>query len=508
MTAIDLAFALDRRRGASSRSRSLGAVLLLADLISISIATMLATEAVVGVQIAYVAVVLFCSILGGCYRQRLTSQFGQTLPRFAACQAIAAVLFGATGAIENATAFARGVLVGFALSTMARGVAIGVYRSVVRHVASPVVILGAGQIATRLASHLQARPEYGLDPAGFVDDGVDAEGLPLPLLGGSAELEQIVRDTRATAIIIAFGRTPEHEVVDVLRRCHELDVEVWVVPRFFELGVETEGASHVWGTPMAQLPRRALRGPSWRAKRVFDVVVSLTALVFTAPLLLLIGLAVKLTSKGPVLFSQERVGQRGQLFQMLKFRTMMVNEDSSTTWSVTEDERVTRVGRILRPTSLDELPQLINVLRGDMSLVGPRPERPHFAGLFADEVQGYEHRHRVPGGMTGLAQVNGLRGDTSIEDRATFDNQYIERWSLWNDVLILARTATALFRPPDSIRPIGKSNGDRSAAEPATTDTITEATTDPMTEATTEAGTTPSAPPGTVESTNSSTTTV
>jgi lipopolysaccharide/colanic/teichoic acid biosynthesis glycosyltransferase len=149
---------------------------------------------------------------------------------------------------------------------------------------------------------------------------------------------------------------------------------------------------------------------------------------------------VRLSSPGPILFKQRRIGQRGEVFELLKFRTLSVNQDSDTTWSVSEDERRTAVGRLMRMLSIDELPQLVNVLRGEMSLVGPRPERPYFADQFRVAVPGYDDRHRVPAGMTGWAQVHGLRGDTSIKDRAVFDNHYVENWSLWRDLVILART--------------------------------------------------------------------
>ena len=155
--------------------------------------------------------------------------------------------------------------------------------------------------------------------------------------------------------------------------------------------------------------------------------------------------AVKLTSRGPVFFRQVRCGLGGKPFEILKFRTMTVNDDSSTQWSVDGDERVTPVGRILRPSHLDELPQIFNVLRGDMSLVGPRPERPHFVEQFSSEVNGYDQRHRVPVGITGWAQVNGYWGDTSIERRVRLDNRYIENWSIWRDLVITMRTIPTLF---------------------------------------------------------------
>ncbi|MGH2684989.1 MAG: exopolysaccharide biosynthesis polyprenyl glycosylphosphotransferase, partial [Actinomycetota bacterium] len=222
----------------------------------------------------------------------------------------------------------------------------------------------------------------------------------------------------------------------------------YVLPRFFELGVAPRGADadDVWGIPLMRLSRRALRSPAWRVKRAFDVVVASVALVLTSPVFLVLGALVKLSSRGPVFFRQRRVGQRGVEVDILKFRSMRPNEESDLQWTVRDDDRVTRIGRLLRRTSLDELPQLINIVKGDMSLVGPRPERPFFVDQFGEAVPRYGDRHRVPVGLTGWAQVHGLRGDTSIEDRARFDNQYIEHWSLWKDVSILLRTAREVAR--------------------------------------------------------------
>ena len=228
-------------------------------------------------------------------------------------------------------------------------------------------------------------------------------------------------------------------MVRVLRACDETDVEVHVVPRFFELGVAPVGndIEYVWGIPLLRLHRAALRSPLWRVKRPLDVVVAAALLVMTAPLFGLIGVCIRLTDRGPVFFRQTRVGQRGRLITIFKFRTLPMSDDSDHVWSVDGHAGMTRIGRFLRATSLDELPQLLNVLRGDMSLVGPRPERPTFVDKFAASYPHYRDRHRVPVGMTGWAQVNGLRGDTSIDERARFDNYYIEHWGLWRDFTIL-----------------------------------------------------------------------
>jgi exopolysaccharide biosynthesis polyprenyl glycosylphosphotransferase len=186
----------------------------------------------------------------------------------------------------------------------------------------------------------------------------------------------------------------------------------------------------------------SLRGLAWAVKRGFDIIVSATALLLLAPVFVLCALAVRVEGGPGVLFRQQRVGNDARAFECLKFRSMRPADpgESATQWSIAHDPRVGKVGRVLRRSSLDELPQLWNILRGDMTLVGPRPERPHFVGKFSVEVPHYDYRHRVRGGLTGLAQVSGLRGDTPITDRARFDNYYIENWSLWMDAKILLRT--------------------------------------------------------------------
>nr|WP_223182852.1 MULTISPECIES: sugar transferase [unclassified Streptomyces] len=205
--------------------------------------------------------------------------------------------------------------------------------------------------------------------------------------------------------------------------------------------------AHVWG-----YARRPIVPPDERrglaAKRALDLALVVPALAFALPVLLLCALSVRLSDGPGVLFRQERVGQYGRHFTLLKFRTLRPSDEteSATRWNVADDRRMSAAGRLLRKTSLDELPQLWNVLRGDMSLVGPRPERPYFVAQFSKVHTGYAARHRMPVGLTGLAQVHGLRGDTSIEDRCRFDNHYIDHWSLWQDVCILLRTAAGVVR--------------------------------------------------------------
>ena len=310
-----------------------------------------------------------------------------------------------------------------------------------------VLIVGAGQVAERFADVLEEHPAYGLHPVGLLDDCAD-EALSHPMLGGIDELDDVLRRHRIDQVVLAFGVNRDPDLVRVIRSCENADVDMYVVPRFFELGIQTAArdVDVVWGYPLVRLRRSTLRSSGRLAKRVFDSGISAVMLALVAPIYAVLALGVKFSSPGPVYFRQQRIGKNGRVVEVLKFRSMRVNSQSDTQWTVGEDERVTKVGRLMRKTSLDELPQLWNVLRGDMSLVGPRPERPFFVDQFEKEVPRYCDRHRVPVGLTGLAQVNGLRGDTSIEDRAWFDNHYIENWSVGGDLLILARTAGAVIR--------------------------------------------------------------
>jgi len=317
------------------------------------------------------------------------------------------------------------------------------------------LIVGAGQVAVHFAATLDEHPEYGLRPIGFLDD-LDDEELSHPLLGRVDELDAVLRDHKVNRVVLAFGVSRETALVDVLRACDNAVVDIHVLPRFFELGFGAVGADVdvVWGYPLLRLRRDAMRLTPRIAKRLFDLCVAGLILILCSPVFCAFALAVKVSSRGPVYFRQSRVGKGGKFVEVLKFRSMRVNSDSDIKWDVTDDSRVTHIGKFMRKTSLDELPQLWNVVRGDMSLVGPRPERPFFVEQFQQIVPHYQDRHRVPAGLTGLAQVNGLRGDTSIDERAWFDNHYIDNWSMRHDLVILARTAGAVIRQARAGRPV------------------------------------------------------
>lgn len=307
------------------------------------------------------------------------------------------------------------------------------------------LIVGSGPLGRSLALAMEHNPEMGLTPMGFIDDAPD-DDLDYPILGIPSDLAEILEQSACRHVVLAYSSVPDADIVDAVRRCSALPATFYVVPRFFELGVSVERAGfEIDGIALVRLRRPGHGHDAWWFKRIFDVVVSAGLLLVTAPLLVACAIAVKLSSAGPVLFRQQRIGLHGIPFEIIKFRSMTVNDDESTQWSVEDDERVTRVGAILRRTHLDELPQLFNVVRGDMSIVGPRPERPHFVDQFGEEIEGYHDRHRMPVGITGWAQVHGFWGDSSIETRVRLDNRYIENWSPWRDLVIGLRTIPTLL---------------------------------------------------------------
>ncbi len=411
---------------------------------------MLIIGATTTLALLYLPLALASLAISGAYRTRITLRALDAVPWLAGRLAIPLlVLAPAVWLGGDIVGTVQVALLGAALLLAGRVLSYGGLRRARRRGAllDPTVILGAGEIGAELALAFEEDPTLGVAPIGFLDSVLD-DNLPYPLLGDVDQLGAVLDSTSVRRVIVAFGPARESQLVSVLRTAVAHRVDVHVVPRFFDCGVAPEGpdTDDVHGIPLYRVRRAALRAPAWTLKRVLDVTVAGTVLLVTAPLSAIIAIAVKLSSRGPVLFRQRRVGQGGQQIEVPKFRTLRVNHDSDTRWSVDDDPRVTLVGRILRATSLDELPQLWTVLQGKMSLVGPRPERPFFVERFSMSIDGYDDRHRLPAGLTGWAQVHGLRGDTSIEERARYDNQYIEHWSLWRDIVILIRTAAEVLR--------------------------------------------------------------
>ena len=344
---------------------------------------------------------------------------------------------------------------------VARAVLLSLRRQAIRSdaLATPALIVGAGIVGEHLVKRLAGDPGYGLRPVGYLDANpmlrAQSPTTPMvPVLGGPDNLAEAIKQTGARHVILAFSSEPDHVLVGRVRECQALGVDVSLVPRLYESINERATLDHVGGLPLLSLHPTNPRGWQFAVKHSLDRTFGLLALLTTGPLMLAVALAVRLTSPGPVLFRQRRIGRDGHAFDLLKFRTMREDNDQENfqppdglaPGGVEGADRRTPIGRYLREWSLDELPQFINVLRGDMSLVGPRPERPEFVQRFTAEVHRYEDRHRVKSGITGWAQVNGLRGQTSIADRVEWDNYYIQNWSLRLDLRIIALTIVEVLR--------------------------------------------------------------
>ncbi|MFL6240181.1 MAG: sugar transferase [Actinomycetes bacterium] len=318
-------------------------------------------------------------------------------------------------------------------------------------VAHRAVIVGAGELGGQLANLLDEHPECGVRPFGFLDSKPFLKELrrPVPVLGTEHDLASVITRHAIKHVFVGFSSVSEPELVEVIRTCDRQDCEIFLVPRMYELAPHGgRDIDNVWGLPVVRLRRAVSRSMSWRVKRWFDASLAAVLGFLLFPVFALCAAAVRLEGGPGVLFRQVRVGRDGNAFTLLKFRTMKPTDEqeSEQMWNIVGDQRIGPVGRFLRKSSLDELPQLWNVLVGDMSFVGPRPERPHFVRSFSEQFRGYPARHRVPSGLTGWAQIHGLRGDTSIAERARFDNYYIENWSLWLDVRVLLRTVLAVLR--------------------------------------------------------------
>ncbi len=307
-----------------------------------------------------------------------------------------------------------------------------------------VLIVGAREPGRLVWNTIRRRPELGYQVQGFLSDTVPIGELVdgLPVLGRSAHIRRVIRATRADEVIIALSGRSSQDLVEVIALAEDETVAIKVYPDTFQLITNNEvSIGDLRDLPLVSVKNAALDNPWNQAlKRGLDLVVASGVLLFAAPVMLLIALAIRLESRGPVFFLQERVGLDGQPFWMIKFRTMRPDAEQLGTWTVQNDPRVTRVGRFLRRTSLDELPQLINVLIGEMSIVGPRPEQARWVEQFRQQIPRYMRRHKEKAGLTGWAQVNGLRGDTSIEERTRYDLYYIENWSLLFDIKIILRT--------------------------------------------------------------------
>lgn len=313
---------------------------------------------------------------------------------------------------------------------------------------STAVVVGSGRLSSELVVELRHRPELGIDVVdelkiGSFVDPFREEDIDL--------LEDSVRFHRPDRLLVGELDADDFDLMPTLRLAGQIGTRVYVLPRLFEMGIGNPlfAPDRLRGFPLLRVNRCAHPELAFVLKRLVDITVSALALTLLSPLLATVAVIVKVTSPGSVLFWQDRVGQDGRAIKIPKFRSMRHSDSSDTEW--TADGRVTAIGRILRRSAIDEIPQLWSVLRGDMSLVGPRPERPAFVSTFREQYDGYDDRLRMRVGLTGLSQIAGLRGDTSIQERTKYDNLYIDQWSLSGDFIIMAKTVSALVRERSSM---------------------------------------------------------
>ena len=305
-----------------------------------------------------------------------------------------------------------------------------------------ILIAGAGNLGQDIARKAHTYTELGLNVLGFVDDDPQKQGKAIEgtlVLGTLNDIQRLIREKGVQQLFITLPMTAHNRTLEILSSLDQECVDVKFVPDLMQYMSLRVGIEELDGIPIVNLRETPIQGWNSVIKRGFDIVFSLLFLLVSAPPMLLLAVLIKLTSPGPVLYKQKRMGLDGHIFHMYKFRSMRIDAEKQTgpVWAKKKDSRRTRLGAFMRASSLDELPQFFNVLKGDMSLVGPRPERPPFVQKFREKIPKYMLRHKVKAGITGWAQINGWRGNTSIEKRIEYDLYYIQNWSVWFDFKIL-----------------------------------------------------------------------
>lgn len=391
---------------------------------------------------AFVVVFQYGGLYDSFRFRTLSSEFVQLLKAYVPCALLAATCIF----LFSLRDFSRGVLVIFAVLAY---VLLLLKRALLRaflqemrgngYNQKHVLLVGCGYLAGKYAESVRENAEYGYNIIGYVGGSVNsALGLRL---GAYAELEQIIDSTNPDEVIIALQENEIDMINSVIMTCEEQGVRANIIPIYNDYLPDCATVDVLGSVKLINI-RATLQDVSFNrgVKRAADIIMSALILIVLSPLMFVIALGVKLSSPGPVLFKQTRVGRDRREFTMYKFRSMVLNDSADTAWSTERDERVTHFGALIRKLSLDELPQFFNVLKGDMSIIGPRPELPYFVQLYKYKIPRYMVKHQVKPGITGWAQVNGLRGDTSIKKRVEYDIWYIENWSIFLDVKILFMT--------------------------------------------------------------------
>ena len=307
-------------------------------------------------------------------------------------------------------------------------------------------VIGYEARVGKFINALNARPSSGYELVGIIDGAAGVNVSRLQYLGESQDILELVQTHRLDTLFIASPQVPNDTILQILHACEGVPVQINVLPELSEFIRSGTAITFFDDIPMLRLRETPMQGIQGIVKRLIDIVFSLFALIVLSPLMLAIAIAIRLTSSGKAIFRQERVGRAGKRFNIYKFRSMLINAEEKVghIWAKTDDPRQTSIGKFLRRWNLDELPQFFNVLKGDMSLVGPRPEMSGLIDTFRESIPHYLARQRVKSGMTGWAQINGLRGNTSLEERVSYDRYYIENWSLGLDIKIILRTLWAI----------------------------------------------------------------
>jgi exopolysaccharide biosynthesis polyprenyl glycosylphosphotransferase len=417
------------------------ALLLGADLTALALVLIVWAPASLAVGIAALGLLVSVRWVRGLYVARFSLSALDEFPRALGAGLIAGGILGAFAAVPAIpvqaidVAWVSGCAVLLALLRVPVYVVLRILRR--KEVARQrLLLVGGGVIADAISELADGNADYGLDLVGRAPDLVNTD------------LVAAADEAGATIVLLAFSRASEAREVFEIRRGLAAGLRIMAVPRYFDLINDTRADDVLFGVPVQGLGGKRGVVTPW-IKRLFDIALSALGLALVAPFMLVMMPLLKRETGGDLLFKQVRVGKDGESFRLLKLQTMkpVAEATSNTTWTVTANSaRLGPIGTFLRKTSLDEVPQLWNILRGEMSFVGPRPERPHFVEQFSQRYPHYGDRHRMPAGLTGLAQIYDLRGDTSIDDRARFDNRYADHWSLWWDIKIMLKTVPKVFK--------------------------------------------------------------
>lgn len=384
----------------------------------------------------------------GLYRpRRIASHLSELFDITKACAVSILVLIAVTF-VYRQYEFSRLVFLFFGIMNVAAlSIERWIFREALRYLRKKghnlryALIVGTGEMSKEILKRIEAHPEIGLKVIGLLSTNKDEIGANMhgaEVLGIYNEVGRFIKEKGIDNVIIALAWEEHGKVIDVLKNIGEEMVDIKVVPDIYEFATIRGGIEEFDGLPIISLQDSPLYGWNMVVKRTFDVIVSIVAIIITSPVMLIAALAIKLTSSGPVFFRQERMSLNGKKFMMLKFRSMDVARGPEKDILTKKgDTRITRIGSILRKTSIDELPQFFNVFKGDMSIVGPRPERTWVVEQVKRDIPGYILKHKMKAGITGWAQVNGWRGDTDLKKRIEYDLYYIENWSLVLDLKII-----------------------------------------------------------------------